>query len=130
MAVTGFLKMLAICLMAFTNFYMIIQMNKKNPTSTCEEDDYACLALDEITANPQYVSDHIGTIVGELTGNFFNSFISMYLLSLGEFAELDGYSEGHDRQLAWIGFIAATLIVQLLFMNMLIAVMSTPFSIV
>lgn len=54
----------------------------------------------------------------------------MYLVSLGEFGELDGYSEGHDRQLAWLGFISATLIVQLLFMNMLIAVMSTPFGIV
>ena len=54
----------------------------------------------------------------------------MYLLSLGEFAEMDGYSEGHDRQLAWLAFVFATIIVQLIFMNMLIAVMSTPFGIV
>ena len=44
-----------------------------------------------------YVSDYIGDVLGELWGEIVNAFISMYLLSLGEFAELDGYMEGHDR---------------------------------
>lgn len=61
---------------------------------------------------------------------FFSAAISVYLLSFGEFQELSGYSEGHDRKLAWIMFVFGTLIIQLVFMNMLIAVMNTPFAIV
>lgn len=109
----GFMILLVMCIIAFTNFFMVIQKNK-DPEQ-----------LDEFGVNehPDYVTSFVDS-------EFFASLISVYLLSLGDFQQLAGYSEGHDRQFAWLMFILGTIIIQLIFMNMLIAVMSTPFSIV
>jgi hypothetical protein len=52
----------------------------------------------------------------------------MFLVSLGEFAAMDGYSTGNDKYFAWLMFFFATLSLLLLFMNMLIAVMNEPFT--
>ena len=57
---------------------------------------------------------------------FIDAFISMYMLSLGEFAT-DGYNEGYNKIGAWVMFILATIVVMLLFMNFIIAIMSEPF---
>jgi len=103
-AMKGFIFLLFICIIAFTNFFMIIAKNKRE--------------------------EEAGYVTNFVENNFVSALLSIYLLSLGEFAELDGYKEGHDRQLAWVMFVLGTLIIQLVFMNMLIAVMSTPFSIV
>jgi hypothetical protein len=51
----------------------------------------------------------------------------MYLLSLGEFNSMDGYSGGFNVKSSWAMFIFATVILLLMFMNMVIAVMSEPF---
>lgn len=51
----------------------------------------------------------------------------MYLVSLGEFNSLDGYSGSTNIKSAWLFFLMATIILLLLFMNMLIAVMSERF---
>lgn len=106
----GFTILLILCIIAFTNFFMVIQKNKAAPI------------IDEFGAQdpPDYVT-------GFLPSEFVSALISVYLLSLGEFAEIDGYSEGHTKYIAWFMFIAGTIIIQLIFMNMLIAVMSTPF---
>jgi hypothetical protein len=100
--VIGFGSMLIIVLLAFTNFYFIIQTNVEN-----EDNDY----------------------VAPYTGlKFLDAFISMYLISLGEFElQIDGYQGGHDKYVAWIMFLFSTLVLLLLFMNMLIAVMAEPF---
>ena len=50
----------------------------------------------------------------------------MYLLSLGEFVT-DGFTESYNPMTLWLMFILATVILLLLFMNMLIAVMAEPF---
>lgn len=52
-------------------------------------------------------------------------FVRSYLIGLGEF-EMDNYSE-HNRMLVWIIFILATFITQLLFLNLLIAIMGDTF---
>ena len=109
----GFMSLLVMCIIAFTNFFMVIQKNK----DVQELDEFG---NDE---HPNYVTSYVDS-------QFFAALISVYLLSLGDFQELEGYSEGHDRQFAWIMFVFGTIIIQLIFMNMLIAVMSTPFSIV
>jgi len=57
---------------------------------------------------------------------YIDSIISMYLLSLGEFA-LDGYNQGYNRESAWVMYLLATSILSLLFMNFLIAIMAEPF---
>jgi acyl-coenzyme A synthetase/AMP-(fatty) acid ligase len=53
--------------------------------------------------------------------------ISMYLASLGEFNSSDGYVGGYNVKSAWMMFLLATVLLPLLFLNMLIAVMSEPF---
>lgn len=104
----GFMAMLILVIVAFANFYMIIQKNKnflvfdpEVPSDLVLED--GC-EVEEEEAPAGYVSSNIGN-------EFMDAMLSMYLLSLGEFAELEGYSEGHDRQLAWLMFFIGTIIV-------------------
>jgi len=93
----GFLIMVSLCIIAFTNFFMIIQKNKKFLVYEPEEaggpleDANGCPIEVEAEEEPAgYVSEYLQI-------EFVDAFIAMYLLSLGEFAEMDGYSEGHDR---------------------------------
>jgi len=51
-----------------------------------------------------YVDDSMGH-------PFVDSIVSVYLLSLGEFASMDGYKDGVNRQSAWAMFLLATVIV-------------------
>ena len=62
-----------------------------------------------------------------LDQEYFDAFLNMYLLSLGEFYSLDGYKSGYNAKSATLMFILATIFLLLLFMNMIIAVMSEPF---
>ena len=52
---------------------------------------------------------------------FLDSIVDMALLSIGEFASMDGYSEGHNPLSAWVMFCSALVIMLLLFMNMQLA---------
>jgi len=56
-----------------------------------------------------------------------NAFISMYLLSLGDF-DMENYSKGHDRVIVWAVFLIATFLLLVVFMNMLIAIMGDTFA--
>ena len=53
--------------------------------------------------------------------------ISQYLLGLGEFTSLDDFSEGPQVGMCYFFFIFATFIVQLVMLNMLIAIMGDTF---
>lgn len=88
---------------AFSNFFLILQLNLDN------NDEDA----------PNIVESSVGN-------SYIDAIISMYLLALGEF-NTDGYTSGNNPFAAWFMFIFATLILLLLFMNMLIAVMAEPF---
>ena len=58
-----------------------------------------------------------------------NSFINLYMIGLGEFS-YDNYAEtekDHDRALIWITFLAATSIINIVFLNMVIAIMGDTF---
>jgi len=57
---------------------------------------------------------------------FFDSFIHAYLTGLGDFSK-DAYSE-HNAKTVWVFFLIATVIVQLVFMNLLIALMSDAYA--
>jgi hypothetical protein len=102
-AVAGFAVMYAVVLLGFANFFHIIQMNVP------EDADF------------NYVEPNFGI-------PFVDSIVDMALLSIGEFASMDGYSEGHNPLSAWVMFCSALVIMLLLFMNMLIAVMAVPFA--
>ena len=56
-------------------------------------------------------------------------FLNQYLLSLGEFATLDAYSEGsvNDKELIYLMFLCATMFTQVTMLNMLIAIMGDVF---
>ena len=66
-----------------------------------------------------YVDSYLGI-------GFVDSFISMYLMSLGEF-DIAGYSHGANRILAWNFFILGTYLSLLVFMNLLIAIMGDSY---
>lgn len=57
----------------------------------------------------------------------------MYLVSLGDFADRELYTEipsGVDKNLAWLMFLLSSFVVLIMFSNMIIGVMGLPFDIV
>ena len=60
--------------------------------------------------------------------SYLNSFMSQYLVTLGEFS-LDNYSKAGEPNagIDWSFFIAATVFGQLVILNMLIAIMGNTF---
>jgi hypothetical protein len=84
-------------------------------------------------ANPMVLLDQVRLVMGipapineEVFGEpLVDSFIRSYLVGLGEFG-MDNFSE-NDKYLVWIFFILSTVITQLIFMNLLIAIMGDTF---
>jgi len=97
-----FVLVVGILLAAFANFFLIINLN------TAKE--------------YKYVEDYTGS-------RAIDAFISVYLISLGEF-NLDDYSKGKssDSALCWIFFIGASFLCLIVFMNMLVAIMGHTFT--
>jgi len=54
-----------------------------------------------------------------------DAFIATYMLGLGEFGT-DTYPE-ENNTLAWLIFLSATIVLQLIFMNIIIAIMGDTF---
>ena len=97
-----FLVMLLISLAAFANIIFVLNLNRENATK----------------AEPIYE--------GYLNFQPMDAFIHAYLTGLGDFG-MDTYSE-EDATLVWIMFVLATIIVQIIFMNLLIAIMGESFA--
>lgn len=72
---------------------------------------------------------HSEEIVPTITGIWvLDSFESMYELGLGEFAT-DGYlADGKGGYLCYLMFLMATFLIQIVFLNMLIAIMGDTFA--
>ena len=96
-----FLVMLFISISAFANIIYLLNFNR-------EENDYA----------PIYAN-----LVG---WGVFDSLMHSYITSLGTF-ETANYSE-EDAVMIWIAFLFASFIVQVIFINLLIAIMSGSFT--
>ena len=107
-AVKGFAALFVIVLFSFASYFFLLQLNLKDGGWVDGDESF------------NYVEETIGN-------SYLDAILSMYLLSLGEFHSMDGYSGGFNKISAWIMFIFATIILLLLFMNMIIAVMSEPF---
>ena len=62
------------------------------------------------------------------SNNYMSVFLNQYELSLGEF-DNENFIPGSDGgdEIAWITFMGATLITQIMFLNMLIAIMGDTF---
>lgn len=102
-----FLVMLLIALGAFTNVIYVLNINRKE--SGCAE-------------NPD-----CGPIYEPLIGFApIDALIHAYLTGLGDFNK-DSYS-AEDATAVWVMFILATIIVQLIFLNLLIAIMGESYS--
>lgn len=96
-----FLVMLLMCLSAFANVLLILDDNRVNANQSMIVESYIGIAP-------------------------IDALLHAYLTGLGEFG-MDNYSDG-DKYFTWIMFLFATLLVQLIFMNMLIAIMSDSFA--
>ena len=97
-----FLVMLVISLAAFANIIFVLNLNREDATQ----------------ADPIYE--------GYTGFQPADAMIHAYLTGLGDFGR-DTYSE-EDANVVWIMFILATIIVQLIFMNLLIAIMGESFA--
>ena len=97
-----FMLMILIILLAFANFFLIINLNMEG------REDGAV-----------YVNSYTGVAK-------IDALISAYFMGLGEFA-YDGYSVGPSSFSAWTMFLMATFITCVVFMNMLIAIMGETF---
>ena len=53
-----------------------------------------------------------------------DAILGTYLISLGEFASMDGYSQGPNKISAWFMFFTSTFLLLIVFMNMLIVIVS------
>lgn len=95
-----FLVMLLISLFAFANIIFVLNWNRIK--------DGEAMIYDDLVGSPP-----------------IDAIIHAYLTGLGDFGK-DNYSEDNSR-VVWIMFILATLIVQLIFMNLLIAIMGESF---
>lgn len=96
-----FMFMLFLCLAAFSNILIILQSNREENSIEGVYDD-------------------------ALNNTIMSSLLNSYLTGLGEF-QYDNYSEDHEY-FTWGAFILATFVIQLIFMNMLIAIMGETFS--
>ena len=102
-----FMVMLIIALMSFANVIFILNLNREE--NGCGD------------------SEECGPIYENLVGvPPIDALIHSYLTGLGEFGK-DNYSM-ENAWTVWVMFILATLIVQLVFMNLLIAIMGDSFS--
>ena len=113
-AVAGFITLFFFVLVAFANFFFILQQN-------LDEGGW----LD--TGDEHNTSAAYNYLEAAIENKYADAFINMYLLSLGEFFSMDGYKGGHNQKSAWFMFLLASVILLLMFMNMVIAVMSEPF---
>jgi hypothetical protein len=109
-AVKGFMAIYFMIIMAFANFYFILQLNV--PEGGWEDPDGN-------TYN--YVEKSIGN-------SYADAIISMYLASIGEFNSLGSYIGGYNVKSVWMMFLIGTVVLCMIFMNMLIGVMSEPFA--
>ena len=107
-----FLMVLLLLLLTLTNLIFIM-----------DKIDHDVDHIDPKTGSmSRIITDHVGN-------DFLNSAIHMYLLSLGEF-DFDDYSKrGTISNIClWIIFIFGTFMLQITFMNMLIAIMAETFA--
>ena len=108
-----FSYLVCIVIFAFANFFLIINQNtpsNQNHNLISSGDHY-----ETSSGNFSYVKEYVGY-------NAIDSWISIYLLAMGEFNFLN-YKLGPDKYVAFIFFLMATFIIIIVFMNMLIAIM-------
>ena len=105
-----FFVVLCISLAAFANTMFILNINRNVDTVCLTDDGDVCEPIFEEAFGNQAV----------------DSFVHAYLTGLGDF-RTDSYAQA-DNGTTWAMFLIATIVVQLIFMNLLIAIMGESFS--
>ena len=100
----SFIIMLVIVFSAYANFNFILQLNIDGPKY---KDDV-------------YVTEYV-----EGQG-IFNSIMAQYMIALGQF-EAGSLGDGPSAWAAWFGFLSASYVLTIVFMNLLIAIMGNTF---
>jgi len=59
--------------------------------------------------------------------SFIQTLMYVYLISNGEYGT-DGYEKAVNQQLTWIVFLVASIVLQLVLMNMIIAIMADTYA--
>jgi hypothetical protein len=62
-----------------------------------------------------------------LKNNFADALINQYMLGVGEFT-YDAYPTNKSKTLVWIYFIAATIMTNINFLNLLVAIISETYA--
>jgi len=109
-SVRYFFLLFFVILLAFGTPLYFLSKNRAGITAEEAEE----LGLEESEYGP-LTSSHFGLAVIDIAFN-------MYLLSLGEFESMENY-DGVDSIPVWIIFFLATFVVQITFLNVLIAIM-------
>lgn len=99
-----FTLMVFIILLAFTSFFYILNMNLEG---TKDAESYA----------RRYVGDH---------SHYANALLTSYLIYLGEF-KYGKFSKGPNKYSVWVMFVLCSFLTNVVFMNMLIAIMGKTF---
>ena len=87
---------------------------------------YIGSAMSMLQQNSEYQSQE-NSVIEKVSGFFlFDAILNQYLMLLGEF-HMDGFKEHSDIVLCYTIFLAATFIGQIMFLNMLIAIMSDSY---
>ena len=105
--ISVFSAMLIMVLFAFANCLTVLELNRHSHDGT--------IAIEYKPIFDDYTKFH-----------FFDAMIHSYLTGLGDFNK-DNYSE-KDALTVWVFFLVATFIVQLVFMNLVIAMMGDAYS--
>ena len=99
-----FLFLMAVLLLLFANVLYVFNVS-----------NHSNLYLNDETIYPEELKNQ----------NFVNSLLHFYLIALGEFNFDDYGAKGEiDQRISWVLFLVATVVAQITFMNMLIAIMS------
>lgn len=93
---------------------------------TYEEPEYNWTAWDGPNLQPCLSSE--GKIIEDITGwGIADAIINQYLLALGEFS-IDNFEDNKYNKMIWTMFILATFFSNILFLNMIIAIMGDTYS--
>ena len=103
------LVLIIIC--AFANFFFIL--NQNTPANAIVKGE------NEDQENYTYIKEF-------LKNPILDSWISMYMLTLGDF-NYKNFSKGKDNMLLWVFFLLGTFICLIVFFNMVVAIMGNTF---
>ena len=113
----GILPFMVLNLIIFVLFSNLLFVFNKSRQSEYPSDD------------PSPYTQYTSLYPEESNYSFLSAFKHMWLISLGDFTT-DGYGnrgEILEKNIIWLIFLLSTLLIQILFLNMLIAIMSDIF---